>query len=76
MAATAKKIRWITKSEIASIVDKRARSVLNISGRQFILNRDSGIYAKLDADKCPGIVELALLTPGRKAAKSSARKNS
>lgn len=75
MAATPKKIRWITKDEMKSIVDKRARSVLKISGTSFIRNRKSGAYAKLDADMCPGIIELALLAPSSKIAKSSARKN-
>ena len=75
MAAPAKKIRWITKNEMVSIVNKRARSVLNISGREFIRKRKSGAYAKLDADQCPGIVELALLAPSNKAAKPRARKN-
>jgi hypothetical protein len=75
MAATAKKIRWITRNEMVSIVNKRARSVLNISGKEFVRNRDSGAYAKLDADQCPGIVELALLAPSKKATQTRARKN-
>jgi hypothetical protein len=75
MAATTKKIRWITKDEMVSIVNKRARSVLNISGKEFIRNRNSGAYAKLDADQCPGIIELALLAPSSKVAKTRARKN-
>ncbi|WP_263373167.1 hypothetical protein [Granulicella aggregans] len=75
MAATQKKIRWITDSEMSSIVNERARSVLNISGKTFIRNRNSGKYAKLDADQCPGIIELALLAPSSKIAKPSARKN-
>jgi len=75
MAATTKKIRWITKDEMVSIVNKRARSVLNISGKEFIRNRNSGAYAKLDADQCPGIIELALLAPSSKVAKPRARKN-
>jgi hypothetical protein len=74
MAATAKKIRWITRNEMVSIVNKRAHAVLNISGREFVRNRDNGAYAKLDADQCPGIVELALLAPSKKAAKPRARK--
>ncbi len=75
MAATTKKIRWITKDEMTSIVNKRARSILNISGREFIRRRNKGAYAKLDADKCPGIIELALIAPEKKAAKPRARKN-
>jgi hypothetical protein len=75
MAATTKKIRWITKNEMVSIVDKRARAVLSISGKEFIRKRKSGVYSKLDADKCPGIIELALLAPSSKAAKPRARKN-
>jgi hypothetical protein len=75
MTATTKKIRWITKGEMQAIVNKRARSVLNISGREFIRRRNTGAYAKLDADQCPGIIELALLAPSRKVAKPSARKN-
>lgn len=75
MAATTHKIRWITTSEMRSIVNKRARSVLNISGREFVRKRDSGVYAKLDSDRCPGIVELALLASSKKAAAPHARKN-
>jgi hypothetical protein len=75
MAATAKKIRWITKDEMASIVNKRARAVLKMSGREFIRKRNSGDFAKLDADQCPGIIELALLAPEKKVPKPRARKN-
>ena len=75
MAATAKKIRWITKNEMESIVNKRARAVLSISGKTFISRRNRGVYAKLDADLCPGIIELALLVPSKKSAKPRARKN-
>jgi hypothetical protein len=60
---------------MVSIVNKRARAVLNISGREFVRRRDSGVYAKLDADQCPGIVELALLAPSKKATAPHARKN-
>jgi hypothetical protein len=74
MAATTKKIRWITKEEMVSIVNKRARTVLKISGKEFIRKRDNGAYAKLDTDQCPGIIELALLAPSKKVAKPRARK--
>jgi len=76
MPATKKKIQWITQGEMESLVDKRARAVLKVSGKTFIRNRKRGDYVKLDADKCPGIVELALLSPGDKVATSRARKNS
>ena len=66
MTGAPKKIRWISKSQMDSIVDKRARSVLNISGKTFISRRNSGAFAKLDEDQCPGIVELALLAPSPK----------
>lgn len=75
MAATTKKIRWVTKNEMESIVNKRARAILNISGKTFISRRNRGAYAKLDADQCPGIIELALLAPSKKVAKPRARKN-
>jgi hypothetical protein len=75
MAAAAKKIRWITKNEMVSIVDRRARSVLKISGKTFISRRNKGAYAKLDADQCPGIIELVLLAPSKKVANLRARKN-
>jgi hypothetical protein len=69
-------IQWISSKEMAKIVDSRSRSVLNISGKAFIRNRKNGKYAKLDADDCPGIVELALLAPAVKGTGSIARKKS
>jgi len=68
------KIRWISDSEMKAIVDKRARAVLNISGNTFMQNRKRGMYAKLDADDCPGIVELALLAPSDEGAHPRGRK--
>jgi hypothetical protein len=67
-------VRWITKKHMRSIVDRRARAVLNISVSTFMKNRRNGKYANLDADECPGIVELALLAPGVRS-KASASKN-
>ncbi len=75
MPAAKKKIQWITKREMDSLVDKRARAVLNVSGKTFIRNRKRGDYVKLDADQCPGIIELALLAPSSEIAKPCARKN-
>jgi hypothetical protein len=75
MPATKKKIQWMTKGEMDSLVDKRARAVLNVSGKTFMRNRKRGDYVKMDADQCPGIVELALLTPNDRVATPRARKN-
>jgi len=62
---------------MAEILDSRSRAVLRISGKSFMRKRKKGEYAKLDADACPGIVELALLAPStEKGARSIARKNS
>jgi hypothetical protein len=69
-------IQWISSDEMAEIVDSRSRAVLRISGKSFMRNRKKGKYAKLDADACPGIVELALLAPATKGARSIARKDS
>jgi hypothetical protein len=62
-------VRWISRKEMDSIVAKRARAVLNVSTATFLRNRSEGKYKRLDADDCPGIVELALLAPsfGREA---------
>jgi hypothetical protein len=67
-------VRWISDKTMASIVNKRAQAVLGVSGKKFIRKRKAGAYATLDADECPGIIELALLVPSVKAANSGARK--
>lgn len=56
-------VRWMTRREVDAIVDKRARSVLGISGQKFVENWKSGKYRKLDSDDCPGVIELALMAP-------------
>lgn len=68
-------VRWISHSEMDSVVAKRARAVLDVSTATFLRNRNAGKYKRLDADDCPGIVELALLAPSARGAKASARKN-
>ncbi len=68
------KVRWLSRDEMDAIFEKRARAVLNISGATFIRNRKKGMYAKLDTNDCPGIVELALLAPPVEVAKPRARK--
>ena len=67
-------VKWVTKGEFASMVDARARRVLGISARQFIARWKNGRYRKLDADTCPGAVELAILAPLPR--NTSGRKNS
>ena len=69
-------IRWISDNAMAKIIDRRAKNVLNISGRTFVRNRERGEYASLDADECPGIVELALIAPRAKGKTTRARKKS
>lgn len=66
-------IKWISREEAAATVDRHARSVLNVSGHQFVSNWKAGKYRTLDADQCPGVIELALMAPLPKAAR--ARKN-
>lgn len=72
-------VKWVTKDEFNEMVDSRARRVLGISSKQFISRWNKGLYRKLDADTCPGAVELALLAPlprrkrGRKNAKRGRR---
>ena len=68
------KVRWISQREMESLFEKRARAVLNISSAEFVRDRESGKYAKLDSNDCPGIVELALLAPTSKVATARARK--
>lgn len=68
-------VRWVSTSEMKSIVDKRARTVLNVSGQTFLRNRKKGMYAELDADSCPGIIELTLIAPSTKVASTRGRKN-
>jgi hypothetical protein len=69
-------VQWISSKKMAKLLDKRSRSILNISGKTFIRNHKKGKYASLDADDCPGIVELALLAPAGKRAGTIARKKS
>lgn len=72
-------VKWITAAEAAVAVDRHARCVLNVSGKQFINEWKAGKYRKLDSDDCPGVIELALLAPlprmyrGRKDGKRSQR---
>lgn len=80
MPATKKKklsgVRWISRMEMDSIVAKRARAVLGVTTATFLRNRNRGKYKKMDADECPGFVELAIIAPSEKAARTSGRKKS
>ena len=69
-------VRWISHKDMAGIVDKHARAVLSISGAKFTRNRKRGDYASLDADECPGIIELALIAPSVNQKGTRARKKS
>jgi hypothetical protein len=53
----------VNRREMATIVDTHARRVLGVSGQVFISQWKAGKYRKLDADDCPGVIELALLAP-------------
>jgi hypothetical protein len=59
-----------------SIVTKRAKAVLNVSTATYLRNRSKGKYKTMDADDCPGIVELAIIAPSSKAARTSGRARS
>jgi hypothetical protein len=80
MPAATKKIegvRWISRREMESIVTKRAKDVLGVTTATFLRNRNRGKYKKMDADECPGFVELAIIAPSeKKAARTSGRKKS
>jgi hypothetical protein len=67
-------VQWISSKRMASIVDRRSQAVLNISGDKFVRNRARGKYASLDADDCPGIVELALIAPAPKEPRIARKK--
>jgi len=56
-------VKWVSKDEFDAMVDSRARRVLGISAKEFIGRWNRGRYRKLDADTCPGAVELAILAP-------------
>jgi hypothetical protein len=73
-SAKAKGVRWISRREMTAIVDERAKAVLGVSGKTFTTRRRRGDYAHLDADDCPGIVELALLAPSVEVANPRGRK--
>jgi len=72
-------VRWVGRDEVNTIVDAKARSVLGISGDQFVAEWRSGKFRELDSNDCPGVIELALLAPvsrtsrGRKKQKRSHR---
>lgn len=68
-------VKWVSSKQMASIVDERSRAVLQISGSKFIRNRAHGKYASLDANDCPGIVELALIAPTPKGARVAGKKS-
>jgi hypothetical protein len=65
LAIAAKKngVKWISRSEVNTIVDAHAQRVLGVSGEKFISNWKAGKYRKLDSDACPGVIELALIAP-------------
>jgi hypothetical protein len=56
-------VKWVSKAEFSAMVDSRAKRVLGISAKKFFTRWKSGQYRKLDADTCPGVIELALLAP-------------
>jgi hypothetical protein len=56
-------VKWVSKAEFATMVDARARRLLGISANQFISRWKAGKYRTLDSDRCPGVVELAILAP-------------
>ena len=63
-------VKWISRDEAAATVDSHARRVLNVSGARFVSNWKSGMYRTLDADQCPGVIELALMAPLPKTARA------
>ena len=67
-------VRWVNKAQFSEMLDARAKRVLGITARQFIARWKNGSYRKLDADTCPGVVELAILAPLPR--KKSGRKKS
>ena len=69
-------VKWITRSEAATIVDSHAKRVLGISAQKFISNWKAGKYRKLDSDACPGVVELAMLAPLPRRASGKVSKRS
>ena len=56
-------VRWVTRHEANEMLEARARRVLNIGAKEFISRWRSGKYRNMDADTCPGVIELALLAP-------------
>ena len=56
-------VRWVTHREAKAMIETRAKRVLNIGTKEFVKRWNSGKYRKMDADKCPGVIELALLAP-------------
>jgi hypothetical protein len=66
-------VRWIKSAEVDRIVDRHAQRVLGISGKRFVSQWKAGKFRKLDADTCPGVIELALLA--KLPRRSSGRKN-
>ncbi len=67
-------VKWVNKHEFSAMVESRAKRVLGISARPFITRWKAGRYRNLDADTCPGAVELAILAPLPR--QKSGRKNS
>lgn len=71
--------RWISREDANSMVDAHSRKVVGVGTEEFIKNWKAGKYRNMDADECPGIVELAMLagvpksSRGRKNTKRSRR---
>lgn len=60
-----KGVRWIDDEEMKEILDIHCQDLLGISGKQFIKNRNSGKYDRVNCAKQPEIVFLCMLAPSR-----------
>jgi len=67
-------VEWVSPKQMSMIVNRRSQAVLKISGDKFARNRANGKYASLDADDCPGIIELALIAPAPKEARRARKR--
>lgn len=62
-----KGVRYINRDEMDRIIDRRSRSVLGISGDEFIKRYHRGDYKKrLKEDHCGPFMELIMIAPAKR----------
>jgi hypothetical protein len=54
-------IKWVTREQAMALLDARARRVLKMSGKEFVVKWKAGEFKNMDSADCPGVISVALL---------------